>query len=89
MEQLVKSIITIGGKEFPVKLNKTEQKNLKTIEGEIATKIKNFQQNYANMSMQDCLALICIEQAFTIHNNKSSQGEAAKTLDKIEQALAE
>lgn len=89
MEQLVKSTITIGGKDFPVKLNKSEQKNLKTIEDEIASKIKNFQQNYDNISMQDCLAMICIEQAFKIHNTKGSEAKAAKALDKIEQALAQ
>ena len=90
MEQLTKSKIKIGGKDFPVKLNNEEQKNLKTIESEIADKIKNFQRNYSNISMQDILAMICIEQAFTIHNNKNSNVNAVEdVLKKIELTLAE
>ena len=72
-----------------MKLSKKEQKNLKAIEDEIAGKIKNFQQNYANITMQDCLAMICIEQAFTIYNNKDNKSDVAQdVLSKIEQALA-
>jgi hypothetical protein len=89
MDNLIKSNITIGGKEFPVKLSKKEQKHVQTIEKEIADKIKAFQQHYANMSMQDCLSMICIEQAFNIHNNKgNSEVAVSKVLDTLEQELA-
>ena len=89
MDNLTKSKISIGGKDFPVRLNKEELRNVKTIENEIADKIKTFQQHYANMSMQDCLAMICIEQAFNIHNNKAhSENAVVDILDTLENELA-
>ncbi len=87
MNHLIKSKIEIGGKEFPLKLSKEEVKKVKLIEGELATKIKTFQQNYGNISMQDCLTMICIEQAFTIQHNKDSQEAVDKVLDQVEEAL--
>lgn len=89
MDNLTKSKIAVGGKEFPLRLNKEELKSAKTIENEIANKIKTFQQHYANMSLQDCLAMICIEQAFTIQNNKlHSENAVVDILDTVETELA-
>jgi len=40
-------------------------------------------------SLQDCLSMICIEQAFTIHNKKAhSENAVTDILDTLESELA-
>lgn len=89
MGDLIKSKITIAGKDIPLKLSAEESKIARLIESEIAEKLQSFQQHYGNISLQDCLAMICIEQAFALRKQAENSGESLeKVLGTLEEELA-
>lgn len=57
---LFKEKVMIAGRAYPVSVDESERAIISQIEREINENIRDFQSKYANLSVQDCLAMMII-----------------------------
>tara|TARA_B110000046_G_C12860168_1_gene341487 strand:- start:403 stop:675 length:273 start_codon:yes stop_codon:yes gene_type:complete len=55
--------VVIGGRTYPLTINRTEEEKIRKSVSEIEKNIKNLKENYAVNDMQDLLAMTALEYA--------------------------
>lgn len=88
-DELKKAVIKIAGKEFPLKLNTSENEHLQSIETEINNRISQYQSNFGAMNQQDMITMVLISYAFELKDaqNNNDIGLLDQTLSQIESVL--
>jgi cell division protein ZapA len=82
-EQLIRIVLTIAGRQYPVKVEPKEEKAIRSIEKSINQKINEFQIHYKGKDKQDCITMAMLSIAFEqLKPNSSSD------LDSIDQKLS-
>lgn len=86
--ELKKASITIAGKDFPLKLSKSELNKLRSIELEINNNIDQNQKQFQNMSLLDCITMVLISKSFELEALKDAPSDDIQSvLTTIESAL--
>lgn len=88
-DKLTKTVITIAGKDFPVKLNDQETAQLHGIMTDINADIANFQKQFKQMSLQDIITLVLIKKSFKLKAAEIAveNSNIEEVLNKIQHAL--
>jgi cell division protein ZapA len=55
--------VVIGGRTYPLTINRDEEEKIRKSVSEIESNIKNLKENYAVNDMQDLLAMTALEYA--------------------------
>ena len=55
--------VTIGGRSYPLTINRSEEERIRKAVSEIDKNIKELKNNYAVVDMQDLLAMTALEYA--------------------------
>jgi cell division protein ZapA len=55
--------VVIGGRTYPLTINREEEEKIRKSVSEIESNIKNLKENYAVNDMQDLLAMTALEYA--------------------------
>ena len=55
--------VVIGGRTYPLTINREDEKKIRKSVSEIENNIKNLKENYAVNDMQDLLAMTALEYA--------------------------
>ena len=53
--------VTIGGRSYPLTINRSEEEKIRKAVSEIDKNIKELKNNYAVVDMQDLLAMTALE----------------------------
>lgn len=71
-EELVRIVITIAGRQYPVKISPLEEQPIRDIEKSINQKINEFQIHYKSKDRQDCITMAMMSIAFDKLNSNSN-----------------
>lgn len=69
--------VNIAGRNYPLKVQLTEEVTIRGIVDEINEKINQFQMTYAGRDKQDCLAMALLVYAVDFHKNQMASGDDA------------
>ena len=88
-DNLKRILVTIAGRNYPVKVDPREESLIKTIEKEINDKINELQLSYQGKDVQDYMSLAILSFAFELQQAKKSEDSLVleKRLDEIEALL--
>lgn len=81
-EQLIRIVLTIAGRQYPVKVEPNEEKAIRSIEKSINQKINEFQIHYKGKDKQDCITMAMLSIAF-----QQLKPQADSDLSSIDQKL--
>jgi len=79
-KKMVRLNLMIGGRSFPVKVEKTEVEELKSIEAEANSKINEFMIKYPNYDRVDLVTMAFLSLIFDL--NKKRFDKSADILEK-------
>jgi len=72
--------VVIGGRTYPLTINRNEEEKIRKSVSEIEKNIKNLKENYAVNDMQDLLAMTALEYANdSVTKNNSVEIEKLST----------
>jgi cell division protein ZapA (FtsZ GTPase activity inhibitor) len=86
-QKLIRFNLMIGGRSFPVKVEKAEVADLKRLEGEVNAKINEFMVKYPNYERIDLQTMAFLALIFDL--NKERFEKSAPVLEKRLDDLAE
>jgi cell division protein ZapA len=72
-ENLKRIILTIAGRNYPVKVSKIEEPVMRSIEKGINDKLNDLQISYEGNDIRDYMSLALISYAFELHKAENSQ----------------
>ncbi len=72
-ENLKRIMVTISGRNYPVKVDPKEESLIKRIEKEINEKITDLQLSYQGKDAQDYMSLAILSYAFELQKAKNSE----------------
>lgn len=79
-ENLKRLIVTISGRNFPVRIKPEEEAIVKKVEKEVNEKINEYQISYQGKDIQDYMSLALLSYAFDLQKAKIS--DSSKVLEK-------
>ena len=71
-ENLKRIILTIAGRNYPVKVSDTEEPVMRKIEKNINDKLNDLQISYEGNDIRDYMSLALISYAFELHKTENS-----------------
>lgn len=63
-EELIRIVLTIAGRQYPVKVSPLEEQPIRAIEKTINQKINEYQIHYKSKDKQDCITMAMMSIAF-------------------------
>lgn len=82
--ELQKLTIVVGGRSYPVKVNREEALILPTIEKNLNEQIRQMQLSFSDRDMQDCLSMVLLTQAIAAQTKEPSiSPDLSKKIDKL------
>ena len=67
VDELIRLNLMIGGRSYPVKVEKSETKELKRIEADINSKINEYMVKYPNYNQIDIFTMALLSMIFEIN----------------------
>lgn len=93
MEDLLSIKVTIANRQYPLRIERSEEEGIRKAAKMINERIKEYEQNYAVRDSQDLLAMCALQfanEANSLHANKPGESEqhADKTIE-IDEMLSD
>ena len=82
-------VVKIGGREYPLKINKGEEKGVKKAADDINRAIDILKDSYAVKDMQDLMAMASLQLLLSPQNDSASSNLSSESVLEIEEALRE
>tara|TARA_B100001741_G_C16105556_1_gene393097 strand:+ start:12 stop:305 length:294 start_codon:yes stop_codon:yes gene_type:complete len=80
-------VVKIGGREYPLKINKGEENGVKKAADDINRAIDILKGNYAVKDMQDLMAMASLQLLLSPQNESASSNLSSESVLEIEEAL--
>ena len=80
-------VVKIGGREYPLKINKGEEKGVKKAADDINRAIDILKGSYAVKDMQDLMAMASLQLLLSPQNDSASSNLSSESVLEIEEAL--
>ncbi len=80
-------VVKIGGREYPLKINKGEENGVKKAADDINRAIDILKGNYAVKDMQDLMAMASLQLLLSPQNESSASNLSSENVLEIEEAL--
>ena len=80
-------VVKIGGREYPLKINKGEENGVKKAADDINRAIDILKGNYAVKDMQDLMAMASLQLLLSPQNDSASSKLSSESVMEIEEAL--
>lgn len=79
-DKLTRIVLTIAGRQYPVKVAPEDEKTIRSIEKTINQKINEFQIHYKGKDKQDCITMAMLSVAF--EQLKPGSGSDLSSIDR-------
>ena len=79
--------VKIGGRSYPLKINKGEESGIQKAADDINRAIEILQDNYAVKDMQDLMAMASLQLILNPKKKSSTQSLGSESILEIEEAL--
>ncbi len=80
-------VVKIGGRKYPLKINKGEEKGVKKAADDINRAIDILKGSYAVKDMQDLMAMASLQLLLSPQNESASSNLSSESILEIEEAL--
>tara|TARA_B100000575_G_C22570792_1_gene361385 strand:+ start:206 stop:499 length:294 start_codon:yes stop_codon:yes gene_type:complete len=80
-------VVKIGGRKYPLKINKGEEKGVKKAADDINRAIDILKGSYAVKDMQDLMAMASLQLLLSPQNESASSNLSSESVLEIEEAL--
>ncbi|MCB0618405.1 MAG: cell division protein ZapA [Saprospiraceae bacterium] len=75
--------VLIANRPYPLKINASDESEIRKIVKEVNERINQFQLTYPNRDKQDCLALAILAFAVDLHRTRQTTFQQDKLADKL------